>query len=68
MVLNLHSDASYLSEIGAKSRMAGQYFLKSVPQKDKPDALDGAIYVSYGILKIVVALGGCAWIQSLMKN
>ena len=33
MVLNIHSDASYLSEIRAKSRMAGQYFPGSVPQK-----------------------------------
>jgi len=46
---------SYLSEIGTKSRIAGQYFLGSVPQKDKPIALNGATFVFCGILMIVVA-------------
>ena len=31
MVLNIHSDASYLSEPKAKSRLAGFYCLGSVP-------------------------------------
>ena len=31
MVLNIHSDASYLSAKGAKSRAAGHFFLGAVP-------------------------------------
>ena len=64
MVLNIHSDATYLSEIGAKSRMAGQYFLGSVPQKD----LNGAIFVFCGILKIVVASAAEAEFGALFLN
>ena len=68
MVLNIHSDASYLSEIGAKSRMIGQYFLESVPQKDKPIALNGAIFVFCWILKIVVASAAEAELGALFLN
>ena len=68
MVLNIHSDASYLSGIGAKSRMADQYFLGSVPRKDRPIALNGAIFVFCGILKIVVASAAEAELGVLFLN
>ena len=68
MVLNIHSDASYLSENGAKSRMAGQYFLGSVPKKDRPIALNGAIFVFCGILKIMVASAAEAELGALFLN
>ena len=55
MILNIHSDASYLSEIGARSRVAGHYFLGSVPEANKPIRLNGAIFTFCGILKFVVA-------------
>eukprot|EP00804_Cyclotella_cryptica_P001552 CCRYP_003759-RA/>CCRYP_003759-RA protein AED:0.38 eAED:0.38 QI:0/0/0/1/0/0.5/2/0/316 len=55
MILNIHSDASYLSETKARSRIAGHFFLGSVPVDDKPITLNGAIYVFCGILKFVVA-------------
>ena len=32
MILNIHSDASYLSESRARSRAAGHYFLGSIPE------------------------------------
>ena len=31
MILNIHSNASYLSETRARSRVAGQHFLGSIP-------------------------------------
>jgi len=36
MVLNIHSDASCLSEGGTKGRMTGQYFLGSTPNNKTP--------------------------------
>eukprot|EP00804_Cyclotella_cryptica_P014175 CCRYP_005592-RA/>CCRYP_005592-RA protein AED:0.28 eAED:0.24 QI:0/0/0/1/0/0/2/0/659 len=36
MILNVHSDASYLSVKNAKSRAAGIFFLGSLPQNNKP--------------------------------
>ena len=49
MVLNIHSDASYLGETCAPSRVAGMYFLGSVPKPNKPIVMNGAIYVYTGI-------------------
>ena len=36
MVLNVHSDASYLSAPNARSQAAGYYFLGSVPKNCQP--------------------------------
>ena len=36
MILNIHSDASYLSAKGAKSRASGHFFLGSVPKDGQP--------------------------------
>ena len=55
IVLNVHSDASYLSEPGAKSRAAGVYFMGDVPQDEKPILLNGNIFVVCGMLKFVAA-------------
>ena len=48
--------------------MAGQYFLGSVPQKDKPIALNGAIFEFCGILKIVVASAAEVELGALFLN
>ena len=48
--------------------MAGQYFLGSKPQKDKPIALNDAIFVFCGILKIVVASAADAELGALFLN
>eukprot|EP00804_Cyclotella_cryptica_P027230 CCRYP_014362-RE/>CCRYP_014362-RE protein AED:0.46 eAED:0.46 QI:0/-1/0/1/-1/0/1/0/105 len=55
MILNIHSDASYLSETNARSRIAGHFFLGSVLIDKQPIQLNSAIYVFCGILKLVVA-------------
>ena len=54
MILNIHSDASYLSEVRARSRTAGHFFLGSVPRKYETIPLNGAIYFHSGIIKFVV--------------
>ena len=55
MVLNIHSDASYLSETRARSRVAGQFSLGNKSDPTKPIVLNGALYIMCGILKFVVA-------------
>lgn len=68
MVLNIHSDASYLSETKARSRIAGHFFLGDVPTNNKPIKLNGAIYVFCGILKFVVASAAEAELGGLFLN
>ena len=68
MVLNVHSDASYLSEPGAKSRAAGVYFLGDVPQNNKPIVLNGNIFIVCGILKFVASSAAEAELGALFVN
>ena len=55
MILNIHSDASYLSEPNAKSRASGRFFLVDLPIDGKPILLNGAIHTLAMILKFVAA-------------
>ena len=68
MVLNIHSDTSYLSKAKAKSQVAGYYFMGSVPKDGQPIPLNGAIYVYSGILKFVVASAAEAKLGALFVN
>jgi len=68
MILNIHSDASYLSETRARSRVAGYYFLGSKPKHGKPIQLNGAIFTFCGILKFVVASAAEAELGALFLN
>ena len=55
MIINIHSDASCLTETLAQSRVAGQFFLGSIPVKGQHIVLNGSIFILYGIIKFVVA-------------
>ena len=60
MVLHLHSDASYLSEPGARSRVSGHYFLsKNYTDPTKPhlaySPINGSIHTVSKILHNVMA-------------
>ena len=68
MILNIHSDASYLTEPKARSRVAGHYFLGEIPQNNQPIKLNGAIYAFCGILKFVVASAAEAELAALFLN
>ncbi|KAL7483518.1 hypothetical protein ACHAW6_009165 [Cyclotella cf. meneghiniana] len=68
MILNIHSDALYLSEPNARSRVAGHYFLGNVPTDDKPIMLNGTILVFCGILKFVVTSAAEAELGALFLN
>eukprot|EP00804_Cyclotella_cryptica_P019448 CCRYP_006615-RA/>CCRYP_006615-RA protein AED:0.18 eAED:0.18 QI:0/0/0/1/1/1/3/0/869 len=65
MVLNVHSDASYLSVKDAKSRAAGIFFLGSIPKQNQPIHLNGAITVLCTILKFVAASAAEAELSTL---
>ena len=55
MILNVHSDASYLSAPKACSRVGGYFFLGSIPQDRDPMKLNGAIHITCTIVKLVAA-------------
>jgi hypothetical protein len=68
MVLNIHSDASYLSEPQARSRLGGTFFLGSLPQNGKPIQLNGPILTIASICKFVVASAAEAELGALFYN
>ena len=51
MILQIHSDASYINEPGARSTAGGHYFLGKTPLPHQPIFLNGAIYSLCTILK-----------------
>ena len=68
MVLNVHSDASYLSETRAQSRVGGYYLLGSNPKENEPIQLNGNVYTLSTILKFVVASAAEAELGALFHN
>ena len=46
MILNVHSDASYLSAPKARSRAGGYFFLGSISRDAGPIIINGAIHIS----------------------
>ncbi len=55
MILNVNSDALYLSSPKGCSRAGGYFFLSSIPQDEDPIKLNGAIHITCTILKLVAA-------------
>ena len=68
MILNIHSDASYLSEPNARSRICGHFFLGSIPKDNEPIKMNGAIFCLCAILKFVVASAAEAELGALFLN
>jgi hypothetical protein len=65
MILNVHSDASYLSAPKAQSHAGGYFFLGSLPREGDPIQLNRAIHVTCTILKLVTALAAEAKLGAL---
>ena len=63
MVLNIHSDASYLSEPWAYSHISSNFFLGNTPIKGQPSAFNRAIYVLWNF-KICRGLSSGSWTSS----
>ncbi len=68
MILNVHSNASYLSAPCARSRTGGSFFLGSLPADGEPIKLNGAIHITCTILKLVAASAAEAELGSLFLN
>ena len=68
MILQIHSDASYLSEPKARSRAAGHYFLGSLPANGRPIKLNGNIYTLCVVLKFVASSAAEAKLGALFLN
>jgi hypothetical protein len=68
MVMNIHSDASYLSESGARSRACGHFFMGWIPKNGEPIKLNGAFYTTSSIMRFVVASAAEAELGSLFHN
>jgi hypothetical protein len=68
MILNVHSDASFLSAPKARSRAGGYFFLGSLPCNGDPIKLNGAIHISCTILKLVATSAAEAKLGSLFLN
>ena len=68
MVLNVHSDASYLTAPNGRSRAGGHFFLGSVPRDGDPIKLNGAILSLATVLKCVAASAAEAELGALFLN
>ena len=66
MVMNIHSDASYLSELGAQSRACGHFLMGWMPKNREPVKLNGAFYTSSTIMRFVVASAAEAELGALL--
>jgi hypothetical protein len=65
MVLNIHSDASYLTEVKACSRLCGHFFMGWTPINGKPIKLNGAFHVSANVMQFVMASAAKAELGAL---
>ena len=68
MVMNVHSDASYLSESDARSRACGHFFMGWSPTDGDPIKLNGAFFTLCTILRFVVASAAEAELGALFLN
>jgi hypothetical protein len=68
MILNIHSDALYLSALKARSCAGGYFFLGSLSQDGDPIKLNGAIHITCTILKLVAASAAEAKLGALFLN
>ena len=55
MVMNIHSDATYLSKLNARSRGCEHFFMGALPINGKSIKLNGTFHTLCAILRFVVA-------------
>ena len=68
MILNIHSDASYLSAPKARSRAGGCFFLVSIPRDTELIFINGTIHITCTILKLVAVSAAKAELGALFLN
>ena len=68
MVMNIHSDVSYLSEPNSRSRACGIFFLGWLPVDGQPICLNGGFHALCLILPFVVPSAAEAKLGALFLN
>ena len=68
MILNVHSDTSYLSELQSRSHVSTQFFLGWIPDDMSPLESNGAILTLCTTLKFVAALAAEVELGALFLN
>jgi hypothetical protein len=68
MILNIHSDASYLLEAKVRSRACGHFFMEWMPKNGEPIQLNGAFHVDTTIMRFVAASATEAELGTLYHN
>ena len=68
MILNVHSDASYLTAPKARSRIGGHFFLGKQPVDNQPIFLNGPIQSICTVLRTVAASAAEAELGALFHN
>jgi hypothetical protein len=68
MILNIHSDASYLPEAQAQSRTCGHFFMGWMPEIKEPICLNGAFHISLTIMRFTVTSAAEAELGALYDN
>jgi hypothetical protein len=68
MIMNVHSDASYLSEADAHSRTCRHFFMVWKAEDDSPIKLNGAFFTLCAILCFVIASAAKAKLGALLIN
>ena len=68
MIINVHSDVSYLTAPKSRSRASGHYFLGAIPNNNQPIQLNGAIHSLCAILKFVASSAAEAELGTLFLN
>jgi hypothetical protein len=68
MILNIHSDASYLSEAQAQSRACGFFFMGWTPKNGESIWLNSTFHISSRIMRFVVASAAEAELGALFDN
>ena len=68
IILNIHSDESYLSSKNAKILASGHFFLGSVPKDGETITFNGAIFTLCTILKFVASSAEEAELGNLFMN
>jgi hypothetical protein len=68
MILNNHSNASYLSALCGRSRAGGSFFLGWIPKKTRPIRLNGQILLLCEILKFISSSAAEAELGALFLN
>ena len=68
IILNIHSDASFLMALKARSQAGGYFFLGRLPQKDKPIFINRPIHITCSVLCSVTASAAEAELGALFVN